>query len=141
MGPLIVEKRTYDHIELPRYQPKKEHNTLALADHLLRDFASMMDEQYALPQRNMWNTEVNLGILSGNVNSFEDEHLSTEFKGKKGRKTKPILPFACEHRFEAACQPSVGWKEMIQGHLSPLERVAKTGKKSKGGQGQVVPQR
>ena len=134
MGPLIVEKRTYDHIELPRYQPKKEHNTLALADHLLRDFASMMDEQYALPQRNMWNTEVNLGILSGNVKSFEDEHLSTEFKAKKGRKTKPILPFACEHRFEAACQPSVGWKEMIQGHLSPLERVAKTGKKSKGGQ-------
>ena len=134
MGPLIVEKRTYDHTELPRYQPKKEHNTLALADHLLRDFASMMDEQYALPQRNIWNTEVNLGILSGNVNTFEDEHLSTEFKGKKGRKTKPILPFACEHRFEAACQPSVGWKEMIQGHLSPLERVAKTGKKSKGGE-------
>ena len=134
MGPLIVEKRTYDHIELPRYQPKKEHNTLALADHLLRDFASMMDDQYALPQRIMWNTEVNLGILSGNVKSFEDEHLSTEFKAKKGRKIKPILPFACEHRFEAACQPSVGWKEMIQGHLSPLERVAKTGKKSKGGQ-------
>ena len=134
MGPLIVEKRTYDHIELPRYQPKKEHNTLALADHLLRDFTSMMDDQYALPQRIMWNTEVNLGILSGNVKSFEDEHLSTEFKAKKGRKTKPTLPFACEHRFEAACQPSVGWKEMIQGHLSPLERVAKTGKKSKGGQ-------
>ena len=134
MGPLIVEKRTYDHIELPRYQPKKEHNTLALADHLLRDFAWMMGEEYALPMRDMWNTEVTLGILSGNVASFEDGHLSAEFKGKKGRKTKPILPFACEHRFEAACQPSVGWKEMIQGHLSPLERVAKTGKKSKGGQ-------
>ena len=134
MGPLIVEKRTYDHTELPRYQPKKEHNTLALADHMLRDFAKMMGDQYALPMRDIWNTEVNLGILSGNVVSFEDEQLSTEFKAKKGRKTKPILPFACEHRFEAACQPSVGWKEMIQGHLSPLERVAKTGKKSKGGQ-------
>jgi hypothetical protein len=134
MSPLIVEKRTYNHIELPRYQPKKEHNTLALADHLLRDFAQLMGDQYALSQRDIWNTEVNLGILSGNVKSFEDEHLSTEFKAKKGRKTKPILPFACEHRFEAACQPSVGWKEMIQGHLSPLERVAKTGKKSKGGQ-------
>ena len=68
------------------------------------------------------------------MKSFEDEHLSTEFKGKKGRKTKPILPFACEHRFEAGCQPSVGWKEKSQGHLSPLERVAKTRKMSKGGQ-------
>jgi hypothetical protein len=106
----------------------------ALNDHLLRDFIWMMGGQYALPMRDMWNTEVNLGILSGNVSSFEDEQFSAEFKAKTRREASPILPFTCEHRFKSACQPSVGWKEMIQGHLSPLERVAKTGKKSKGGE-------
>ena len=135
MGPMITEPRTYNHVKFPRYQlTTTEHTMRALNDHLLRDFVWMMGGQYPLPMRDMWNTEVNLGILSGNVSSFEDEQLSAEFKAKTRREASPILPFACEHRFEAACQPSVGWKEMIQGHLSPLERVAKTGKKSKGGQ-------
>jgi hypothetical protein len=134
IGLMISEPRTYNHIKLPRYQPNKEHTTRALADHLLRDFAWMMGGQYALPMRDMWNTEVTLGILSGNVSSFEDKHLSDEFRAKRPAEAIPILPFACKRRFEAACQPGVEWKEMIQGHLSPLERVAKTGKKSKGGQ-------
>jgi hypothetical protein len=134
MGPLIVEKRTFGDTDLPRYQPSKEHTTLALADHLLRDFVNFMGDQYALPQRDIWKKATALGILSGSVEAFDIKNLSNDFESKTGREAKPILPFSCQHRFEKACQPSVGWAEMIQGHLSPLERVAKTGKKSKGGE-------
>ena len=134
MSPLIVEKRTFGDTDLPRYQPSKEHTTLALADHLLRDFVDLMGDQYALPLREIWNNAATLGILSGGIEAFDIKNLSSDFKSKTGREAKPVLPFSCQERFEKACQPSVGWVEMIQGHLSPLERVAKTGKKSRGGE-------
>ena len=63
MGPMITEPRTYNHVKFPRYQPNNtEHTMRALNDHLLRDLSGM-GGQY-LPMRDMWNTEVNLGILA-----------------------------------------------------------------------------
>ena len=109
MGPLKAEPRTFGDTDLKRYQPSKEHTTNALADPLLRDFVDLMGDQYVLPQRNIWNNTVALGILSGGVEAFDIKNLSSDFKSKTGREAKPVLPFSCQERFEKACQPSVGW--------------------------------
>ena len=133
LGPLVAEKRKFGHITMDRYQPQADHGTLALADHILRDFTGLMGDLYNMPHRDIWKSETSLGIVSGNVESFRDNQLSDGFKAQKKRMKRPILPFSCVHRFEAACKPSVGWEDMVKGHLNPLKRVAKSGNKSKGG--------
>ena len=87
-----------------------------------------MGDLYNMPHRDIWKSETSLGIVSGNVESFRDNQLSDGFKAQKKRMKRPVLPFSCVHRFEAACKPSVGWEDMVKGHLNPLEACCKVWK-------------
>jgi len=134
MTPMVVEPRTYNDEVMPKHNTTdKQHTTFALMDHLLRDFIGLMGDAFVLPPRNIWKHDAELGIVSGQIERFEMDDISQEFRAKKGRPVRPVLPFSCTERFDDGCQPSLSWEEMLVGHLSPLERVEKTGRKSKGG--------